>query len=179
MKKCLIALSACTLMASWAALANDAKTGNVVVTFTGEVVETPCVITVGNANTIDLGQVKNLANQKGAITPIPFRFSQCQAFNNVEVSWATATTGKLEEGRLITQMKHVYIDFFRDIHATQKADNSAVVEQITADAPNEVEEVPEVFMFTPMYARLTTDENNAPDQVGTVTSAVTFKVDFK
>ena len=92
MKKYFVVLSACALMASGVALAEDpvkTASSNVEVQLTGEVVETPCTITVGNAGTVDLGQIKKAANKKGTVTPIPFRLSECGSYDKVTFHWNT------------------------------------------------------------------------------------------
>ncbi len=78
-----IVLSTCSVMICGVAFADDSAVnrltpGCVTVNFTGEVVEAPCVVSVGNANSVDLGRIKKVAGKKGRITPDPFYLTDCK-----------------------------------------------------------------------------------------------------
>ena len=179
MKKSFIALSACALMASGVAVAETVSSA-VTVKFTGEVVETPCVITVGNAGTVDLGHVKKAKAQKGTVTPIPFRLSECGSYNSVSFHWNTPTIAALENGKLATNIAGVYVAFYSDAEGktavTEIANTTVEFDDGHAVAG---ENQDEVVLHTPFYAQLVTDDNTDPTAAGSVTANMAFKVDFE
>lgn len=186
MKKCFVALSACALMASDVALAEDpvkTASSNVEVQLTGEVVETPCTITVGNAGTVDLGQIKKAANKKGTVTPIPFRLSECGSYDKVTFHWNTPTIAKLDgQGRLGTNIDGVYVSFYTDPAGTVPVTMNTAPVDFTDDfhTVNPEGAHGEVILHTPYYAQLVTgDEAHAPTQAGPVNATMAFKVDFE
>lgn len=181
MKKIITAAGLCALMASSSVFAAPTS-GNITVNFTGEVVDTPCIITVGNANSVDLGQVKKAADKKGVMTPVPFRFSQCTkgSADGVDISWNASTNGDLEAatGRLPTALENVYMAFYKDFTGATVLDKNAIRLDMDLSGLSDTQESSEVFMFVPMFAQLQTG-SAAPTQTGTVTAAVTFKADYK
>lgn len=183
MKKCFVVLSACALMASGVALAEDqvkTASSNVEVQLTGDVVETPCTITVGNAGTVDLGQIKKAANKKGTVTPIPFRLSECGSYDKVTFHWNTPTIAKLDEqGRLGTNINGVYVSFYTDAAGTVpvKMETAPIGSEDNFGAVNQDGTHGEVILHTPYYAQLVTGDN-APEQAGPVNATMAFKVDF-
>lgn len=186
MKKYFVVLSACALMASGVALAEDpvkTASSNVEVQLTGEVVETPCTITVGNAGTVDLGQIKKAANKKGTVTPIPFRLSECGSYDKVTFHWNTPTIAKLDgQGRLGTNIDGVYVSFYTDAAGTVPVTMNTAPVDFTDDfhTVNPEGAHGEVILHTPYYAQLVTGgEADAPTQAGPVNATMAFKVDFE
>ena len=183
----LIAFSAFSLITCGAAFAagpaaTQPTTSCVTVNFTGEVVETPCLVSVGNANSVDLGQIKKVAGKKGRITPVPFYLTDCKGdVNAVCVTWDGATTGTLEGGKLTTNIKNVSMSFYKDSHATSGSEVKArEVIDLHIDATTKgTDGVNRNYLSIPLYARLETDDTKEPESVGTVSSSVIFKVQFK
>ena len=182
-----IVLSTCSVLICGAAFADDSAVnrptpGCVTVNVTGEVVEAPCVVSVGNANSVDLGQIKKVAGKKGRITPVPFYLTDCKGdVNTVCVTWDGATTGTLNGGKLNTNIKNVSVSFYKDSHATRGSEVK-VREAIDLHIDSATEGTKggnRNYLSIPLYARLETDDAKEPESLGTVSSPVIFKVQFK
>ena len=97
-----IVLSTCSVLICGAAFADDSAVnrptpGCVTVNFTGEVVEAPCVVSVGNGNSVDLGRIKKVAGKKGRITPVPFYLTTARV-----MSIRFASRGTVRQPGLLT-----------------------------------------------------------------------------
>ncbi len=165
-----IVLSTCSVLICGAAFADDSAVnrptpGCVTVNFTGEVVEAPCVVSVGNANSVDLGRIKKVAGKKGRITPVPFYLTDCKGdVNTVCVTWDGATTGTLNGGKLNTNIKNVSVSFYKDSHATRGSEVK-VREAIDLHIDSATEGTKggnRNYLSIPLYARLETDERIRP-----------------
>lgn len=179
MKKTLIALGAIALFTT---AAHAASSSNVQVTFTGEVVSTPCVVTVGNGLSIGLGQINAKANEKGTTVAVPFMFSQCgqtpaMTDNKVAISIASTTYGALTDGKIPTNKENVSIGFYKDPAAQDSSKLETAGVELDVDAANFTSAADGSFTLTPLFARL--EAGNVAPTAGQVSTAVNFKIDYK